>query len=85
MRKGGAIAGCHGLLGYDKDARSFMGLRGVFWTVREWQGQGGREVVAVSKNLLGTGGCEGVIFTNCSGLLGSCRGEGERYIRPKGL
>jgi len=49
------------------------------------KGKGGREVVAVCKNLLGTGGCERVIATNCSGLPGSCRGEGERYIRPKGL
>ncbi len=41
MKRGGAIAGCHGLPGYDKDVRSFMGLSGVFWTVRERQGQGG--------------------------------------------
>ena len=35
------MADCHGLPGYDADVGRFMGLSGVFRTVREWQGQGG--------------------------------------------
>jgi hypothetical protein len=53
MRRGGAIAGCHGLRGYDKDVKWFMGLSGVFGSVREWQRQGWQRVYSGQQGFIG--------------------------------
>ena len=45
LRRGGAMADYHGLSGYDADIGRFMGLSGVFKTVREWQGHGGESIL----------------------------------------